>query len=74
MGYGLMPEGPTRRAVVFGGSNIHIFTDKAAGHAVDQKAANAFMAFSTGPEWSTKDSGAGPARILATWTASRPTG
>jgi multiple sugar transport system substrate-binding protein len=54
MGDGLMPEGPTRRAVVFGGSNQHIFTDKAAGHTVDRKAANAFRAFSTGPEWSTK--------------------
>ena len=25
MGYGLIPRGPVRRAVVFGGSNIHIF-------------------------------------------------
>jgi multiple sugar transport system substrate-binding protein len=54
MAYGLMPEGPTRRAVVFGGSNMHIFTDKAAGRTIDRKAANAFMAFATGPEWSTK--------------------
>ena len=54
MAYGLMPEGPVRRAVVFGGSNIHMFTDKVAGHTIDRKAANAFMAFATGPEWSTK--------------------
>ena len=55
MGDGLMPEGPTRRAVVFGGSNMHIFTNKAAGHVVDKKAFAAFMAFATGPEWSTKE-------------------
>lgn len=54
MAYGLIPKGPVRRAVVFGGSNMHIFTDKTAGHTIDRKAANAFMAFSTGPEWSTK--------------------
>ncbi len=54
MAYGLMPEGPVRRAVVFGGSNIHLFTDKVAGHTIDRKAANAFLAFATGPEWSTK--------------------
>jgi len=54
MAYGLMPEGPVRRAVVFGGSNMHIFADKTTGHTVDRKAANAFMAFSTGPEWATK--------------------
>ena len=54
MAYGLMPEGPTRRAVVFGGSNMHIFNEKAAGRPVDAKATSAFMAFSTGPEWSTK--------------------
>lgn len=54
MAYGLMPEGPVRRAVVFGGSNMHIFNEKATGHAIDEKATNAFMAFSTGPEWSIK--------------------
>jgi multiple sugar transport system substrate-binding protein len=54
MAYGLMPEGPVRRAVVFGGSNMHILTDKAAGRTVDRKAANAFMAFACGPEWSTR--------------------
>src|SRR5260370_26240768 len=30
MAYGLIPAGPVRRAVVFGGSNIHIFTNQAA--------------------------------------------
>jgi multiple sugar transport system substrate-binding protein len=64
MAYGLMPAGPVRRAVVFGGSNIHIFTDQAAGHTVDRKAANAFVAFTCGPEWSVKNSG--------NWTGSNP--
>jgi len=54
MAYGLMPEGPARRAVVFGGSNMHVFNEKATGHPVDTKATNAFFAFSTGPEWSIK--------------------
>ncbi|MGN6563947.1 MAG: ABC transporter substrate-binding protein [Thermomicrobiales bacterium] len=63
MAYGLIPAGPVRRAVVFGGSNMHIFADKFTGHTVDRKAANAFMAFSTGPEWSTKQ---------WAWTGSNP--
>ena len=45
MAYGLMPAGPVRRAVVFGGSNMHIFSDQYTGHTVDRKAANAFIAF-----------------------------
>ena len=52
-----------RRAVVFGGSNMHIFADKYTGHTVDRKAANAFMAYATGPEWSTKQ---------WSWTGSNP--
>jgi multiple sugar transport system substrate-binding protein len=64
MAYGLMPSGPTRRAVVFGGSNIHIFDDKSVGHAVDRKAANAFVGFTCGPEWSVKNTG--------NWTGSNP--
>ena len=64
MAYGLMPAGPVRRAVVFGGSNIHIFNDKYAGHKVDRKAADAFIAFTCGPEWSVKNSG--------NWTGSNP--
>jgi multiple sugar transport system substrate-binding protein len=54
MAYGLIPEGPVRRAVVFGGWNLHMFNDKAAGKTVDRKAANAFFSFATGPEWSTR--------------------
>ena len=64
MSYGLMPSGPVRRAVVFGGSNIHIFGDQFAGHAVDRKAADAFIAYTCGPEWSVKNSG--------NWTGSNP--
>ena len=64
MAYGLMPAGPVRRAVVFGGSNIHIFSDQYAGHTVDRKAADAFIAFTCGPEWSVKNSG--------NWTGSNP--
>jgi len=55
MRYGLIPEGPARRAVVFGGSNIHVFNpDVVDGGNVDLDAVRAFIAFSTGPEWSTR--------------------
>jgi multiple sugar transport system substrate-binding protein len=54
MAYGLIPEGPVRRAVVFGGDNIHIFNDEATGHTVDREAARAFIAFTAGAEWSTR--------------------
>src|SRR5260370_31604691 len=64
MATGLPPAGPVRRAVVFGGSNIHIFNDQFAGHQVDRKAADAFVAFAWGPEWSVKNSG--------NWTGSNP--
>ncbi|HWV36474.1 MAG TPA: extracellular solute-binding protein [Thermomicrobiales bacterium] len=60
--YGLIPEGPVRRAVVFGGSNVHIFNDDTTGHTVDLDAAKALIAFSTGPEWSTKNA----------WVSSNP--
>ncbi len=62
MRYGLIPKGPVRRAVVFGGWNLHIFNNDAVGGNLDLDAARAFIAFSTGPEWSTK---------LA-WTGSNP--
>lgn len=55
MRYGFLPEGPDRRAVVFGGSNVHVFNpDVVDGGNVDLDAAKALIAFSTGPEWSTK--------------------
>jgi multiple sugar transport system substrate-binding protein len=66
MSYGLMPVGPVRRAVVFGGSNVHIFTDQFTGHTVDRKAANAFIAYTCGPEWSLKNAwnGSNPGNLL----------
>jgi len=54
MAYGLIPEGPTRRAVVFGGSNIHIFNPDLVEGDFDRDAARALIAFMCGPEWSTK--------------------
>ena len=43
MAYGLIPEGPARRAVVFGGSNVHIFSDAAHGQPVNRDAAGALL-------------------------------
>lgn len=71
MRYGLIPEGPVRRAVVFGGSNIHIFTDEAHGGTVDLDAARALIAYTTGPEWSTKNAwlGSNPGHLLGFQTS-----
>jgi len=55
MRYGLIPEGDRRRAVVFGGSNLHMFKDDFVdGGEVDREAALALACFMTSPEWSTK--------------------
>ena len=54
MRYGLVPSGPARRAIVFGGSNAHMFAPKVVDGKLDVDAARALIAFSTGPEWSTK--------------------
>jgi multiple sugar transport system substrate-binding protein len=62
MRYGLIPEGPARRAVVFGGSNIHVVKDEYVDGGLDEMAAKALICFWTSPEWSTK---------LA-WTGSNP--
>jgi multiple sugar transport system substrate-binding protein len=62
MAYTLIPEGPVRRAVVFGGSNIHIMADEATGHTVNRDAARALIATATSPEWATK----------MAWTSSNP--
>ncbi len=62
MRYGLIPEGPERRAVVFGGSNIHVIKDEYVEGGLDEMAAKALICFWTSPEWSTK---------LA-WTGSNP--
>jgi multiple sugar transport system substrate-binding protein len=62
MTYGLIPEGPAKRAVVFGGSNAHIMSDAAHGSPVNRDAARALVAMLTGPEWSVKNN----------WTDSNP--
>jgi multiple sugar transport system substrate-binding protein len=62
MSYGLIPQGPVRRSVVFGGSNAHMFTDKAHGGPVNAEGAKAMLAALTSPEWSLKNN----------WTDSNP--
>jgi multiple sugar transport system substrate-binding protein len=59
--YGLIPTGPDgRRAVVFGGSNIHILKPEyVEGGKVDTPAAKAIICFWTSPEWSLKMAYAG---------------
>jgi len=54
MRYGFIPKGRARRAVVFGGSNIHVMSSRIVDGKLDMEAARAFIAFSTGPEWTTK--------------------
>ena len=54
MRYGLIPKGPARRAVVFGGSNMHVFRSDLVEGGSDMQAIKAFIAFTTGPEWSIK--------------------
>lgn len=60
--YGLLPEGPVRRAVVFGGSNVHVFNEDLVEGDWDLDSARALIAFSTGPEWSVRQH----------WTGSNP--
>ncbi len=56
MRYGLVPTGPDgKRAVVFGGSNIHILKPEYVdGGKVDEAAAKAMICMWTSPEWSLK--------------------
>ncbi|MDP3314646.1 MAG: sugar ABC transporter substrate-binding protein, partial [Devosia sp.] len=56
MRYGLMPTGPDgKRAVVFGGSNIHMVkSDFVEGGNVDEQAVKALICMWTSPEWSVK--------------------
>lgn len=55
MRYGQIPKGDARRAVVFGGSNIHMFKEEFVdGGEVDRQASLALVCFMTSPEWSTK--------------------
>jgi len=63
MRYGLIPEGPAKRAVVFGGSNIHMVkSEYVDGGQTDEMAVKALICMWTSPEWSTKLS----------WTGSNP--
>ena len=62
MAYGLIPEGPVRRAVVFGGSNIHILSNEAHGGEVNMDAARALITTALSPEWAVKN----------VWTDSNP--
>jgi multiple sugar transport system substrate-binding protein len=59
--YGLIPTGPDgKRAVVFGGSNIHILKPEyVEGGVVDELAAKALICMWTSPEWSLKLAWAG---------------
>ncbi len=59
--YGLIPTGPDgKRAVVFGGSNIHIVkSEYVEGGKVDEPAAKALICMWTSPEWSLKLAWAG---------------
>jgi multiple sugar transport system substrate-binding protein len=59
--YGLIPTGPDgKRAVVFGGSNIHILkSEYVDGGVVDEPAAKALICMWTSPEWSLKLAWAG---------------
>jgi multiple sugar transport system substrate-binding protein len=56
MRYGLLPTGPDgKRAVVFGGSNIHVVKPEfVQGGKVDEQAVKALICFWDSPEWSTK--------------------
>jgi len=61
MRYGLIPTGPDgKRAVVFGGSNIHILKPEyVEGGKVDEPAAKALACMWASPEWSLKMAYAG---------------
>lgn len=54
MRYGLIPTGPARRAVVFGGSNIHVLKPEYVDGGIDEKAVKALICMWTSPEWSTR--------------------
>lgn len=62
MRYGKIPRGAERRAVVFGGGNVHLVNPANVEGDMDRDAALALICFMTGPEWSTK----------LTWTGSNP--
>ncbi|MHA3977475.1 extracellular solute-binding protein [Halovulum sp. GXIMD14794] len=62
MRYGKIPRGAERRAVVFGGGNVHMMNPDLVDGEMDREAALALICFMTGPEWSTK----------LHWTSSNP--
>lgn len=62
MRYGKIPRGAERRAVVFGGGNVHLMNPDNVEGEMDRDAALALICFMTGPEWSTK----------LNWTGSNP--
>lgn len=62
MRYGKIPRGAERRAVVFGGGNVHLMNPDNVEGELDKPAAMALICFMTGPEWSTK----------LVWTGSNP--
>lgn len=62
MRYGKIPKGDARRAVVFGGGNVHLMNPDLVDGEMDRDAALALICFMTGPEWSTK----------LHWTGSNP--
>ncbi len=62
MRYGKIPRGAERRAVVFGGGNVHLMNPDVVEGEMDRDAALALICFMTGPEWSTK----------LNWTGSNP--
>jgi multiple sugar transport system substrate-binding protein len=78
MRYGLIPAGPDgKRAVVFGGSNIHILKPEYVdGGKVDEPAAKALICMWTSPEWSLKLAwvGSNPGNLngfLTSWMKTR---
>ncbi len=78
MRYGLIPAGPDgKRAVVFGGSNLHILKPEYVdGGKVDEPAAKALICMWTSPEWSLKLAwvGSNPGNLngfLTSWMKTR---
>lgn len=54
MRYGLIPKGTERRAVVFGGANLHVFKPEYVDGGMDEKAAMALVCYWASPEWAVK--------------------
>jgi multiple sugar transport system substrate-binding protein len=65
MRYGLIPAGPARRAVAFGGSSAQVMKPDLVAGGIDMNGVRALIAFMCSPEWSTKLSwlGSNPGNI-----------